>query len=67
MQRVYTQAGDAVETAPFADAVVLEASHNMRNGLVFATTDVALRRKLCGRPTTSEELQEVLQRHTGPG
>ena len=46
MQRVYTQAGDAVETAPFADAVVLEASHNMRNGLVFATTDVALRRKL---------------------
>ena len=37
----------------------------MRNGLVFATTDVALRRKLCGRPTTSEELQEVLRTHTG--
>lgn len=67
MQRVYTQAGDAVETAPFADARVLEETHKMRNGLIFATTDVALRRKLCGRPTTSEDLQEVLRSHTGSG
>ena len=65
MQRVYTQAGDAVETAPFADDRILEETSNMRNGLVFATTDVALRRKLCGRPTTSEELQEVMRSHTG--
>ena len=67
MVRVYTQAGDAVETAPFADAVVLESTHKMRNGLIFATTDVALRRKLCGRPTTSEQLQEVMRSHTGSG
>ena len=67
MQRVYTQAGDALETAPFADARVLDATHKIRNGLVFATTDVALRRKLCGRPTTSGELQEVLRSHTGSG
>ena len=51
MRSVYERAGDATHDAPFADAGELRRMHTLRNLVLFAVHDVALRRRLCGRPS----------------
>ena len=51
MRDVYERAGDATHDAPFSDAVELHKMHHLRNRVLFATHDVALRRSMCGKPT----------------
>ena len=51
MRSVYERAGDATHDAPFADAGELRRMHTLRNHVLFAVHDVALRRRLCGRPS----------------
>ena len=51
MAGVYEHAGDAVDAAPFADAAELGRMHELRNHVLYAIRDVALRRRLCGAPS----------------
>ena len=51
MQEVYETAGDPTHDAPFADAGELRRMHELRNLVMYATRDVALRRRLCGAPS----------------
>ena len=53
MRDVYETAGDPTHDAPFADAGELRRMHELRNLVMYATRDVALRRRLCGAPSQS--------------
>ena len=48
MVTVFEHAGDAVTTAPFADARELEKMHRLRNDVMFAMSNLPLRRRICG-------------------
>ena len=47
MVAVYDAHGSDVYAAPFADPVALQQMHKLRNEVLFALYDVALRRRLC--------------------
>jgi len=51
MREVYEHAGDASHDAPFADETELRRMHELRNHVLYATRDVALRQRLCGAPS----------------
>ena len=42
---------DRTHDAPFADAAELRKMHELRNLVMYATQDAALRRRLCGAPS----------------
>ena len=48
MVAVFEHAGDVLATAPFADPRELEKMHHLRNNVMFAMSNVPLRRKICG-------------------
>lgn len=56
MVAVYEAHGSDVSSAPFADPAALQQMHTLRNQVLFALHDVALRRRLC-----TGQLSDVLK------